>query len=152
MVPFCPLDLLYCREDDGAMDRVLCELQHHALSSPQRARLVDWLKTNKLLLKLRNEQCKLDPKEPLTTDMTSPRFAKAMTLRDCTLFLRIPLDPSEPMDAKLGDLDRKDPKQKEDHWRNTEQELRAFGCYMGTEQPRQRTDCSLLKLHQATRC
>ncbi|KAL2271586.1 hypothetical protein VTJ83DRAFT_957 [Remersonia thermophila] len=56
-------------------------------------------------------------------------LALAMTLRDCTCFIRIPADPSQPVEAKLADLDRKRGDVKLSYWQKTERELIEGGFY-----------------------
>lgn len=51
-----------------------------------------------------------------------------MTLRDCSLFVRIPYDESIPIEAKLGDLDFKSSDKLHD-WYNKEQMLVHGGWY-----------------------
>jgi hypothetical protein len=56
----------------------------------------------------------------------------AMTLRDVSLFLLVPEDESQPLVAKLADLDLKSAK-KLKQWRKIERELIDEGWYEGTE-------------------
>lgn len=89
-----------------------------------------WIRTNELLPRLQSLQ--LDRDQELT-----------MTLRDCTCFLRVPGDASRPVEAKLGDLDRKNGSAKREYWDEMERKLTQGGYYEGKEHPRQRTACWL---------
>ncbi len=64
-----------------------------------------------------------------------------MTLRDCTCFIRIPYDMDAPLEAKLGDLDKKNVDAKWRYWSNMEELLAVEGFYERREQPAQRTRC-----------
>lgn len=58
------------------------------------------------------------------------RLRLAMTLRDCSLFIRIPwADPNAPIEAKLGDLDFKSHGKMGD-WLEKEEGLLHGGWYM----------------------
>lgn len=143
----CPLDLLLCRDDAAALDRVMAALASSVdPASPQHERLRQWFRTNTLIPQLRDAQRCLDPVGPLTAETNEPDFLRAMTLRDCTCYVRVSLDAGMPVEAKLGDLDMKNAAVKERHWREVEQTLRDSGCYVEEETPRQTTLCSLGKL------
>jgi inositol-pentakisphosphate 2-kinase len=47
------------------------------------------------------------------------------------------------VEAKLGDLDRKNGSAKREYWDEMEKKLAGGGYYEGKEQPRQRTACWL---------
>ena len=55
-----------------------------------------------------------------------------MTLRDCTLYLRVPDDDTEEIESRIGDLDLKSPN-KAAYWKSVEQPLIDEGWYMGLE-------------------
>jgi inositol-pentakisphosphate 2-kinase len=107
------------------------------------ARLADWLRTNTLLERLRAAQMLNDPSGPLKACEFDPKFQLAMTLRDCTVFVRIPADPGRPVEAKLGDMDQKNWEDKLGYWQSMESRLVEEGYYAGKEEPRQVTDCQL---------
>ena len=89
---FCPLDLISGNEAkvSGAVQAVL-------ESSPSLARadrtlnrrLVTYLTSFPLLKKLRRLQQELDPSGPLRAVADDKHFLTAMTLRDCTLYLKV---------------------------------------------------------------
>ncbi|KAH6668961.1 inositol-pentakisphosphate 2-kinase [Halenospora varia] len=138
---FCPLDLVseYSRD----VELVASQMER---SPAKAARLQRWLETNTVLPRLRDMQRKFDPEGIFKSDPTTEEFRLAMTLRDCTLFLRMPgLDEDDDkIEARLGDLDVKSPA-KADYWRRCEQELIDEGWYTGAEkeEDRQPLTCSL---------
>lgn len=94
---FCPLNLV-------SIDRTKLSIfiDHILGFSPHRNRnsdeenavrehnlLIKFLYKNPLLDKLRTLQLELDPEGVFKADLLSPKFLAAMTLRDCTLFLKV---------------------------------------------------------------
>ncbi|KAF2272380.1 uncharacterized protein EI97DRAFT_212788 [Westerdykella ornata] len=80
-----------------------------------------------LLRYLKQKQIELDPQGVLGEEVDMHNLRLAMTLRDCSLFLRCTYSPTSPatnyrVDMKLADLDLKSPA-KVDDWRSKEQEL-----------------------------
>lgn len=102
---------------------------------------------------LRQHQTRLDPDGILALrdgDKPSEDFLTAMTLRDCTLFVRcVPGYGSGGlvMEARLADLDRKHAEPgKVKHWRETERGLVEGGWYTNTEEGRvEETVCELTR-------
>jgi inositol-pentakisphosphate 2-kinase len=90
------------------------------------------LETNDLLPQLATYQSKFDQSGPLNADVNDKNFLTAMTLRDCTVFLRLPNDLNQAIEARIGDLDLKSPAKK-DYWRVTEEKLTSEGWYEGLE-------------------
>ncbi|KAF4618386.1 hypothetical protein G7Y89_g14918 [Cudoniella acicularis] len=137
---FCPLDLV--SEDRRAIALVASQMD----SVPSKALILRrWLESNTLLKRLRDAQRKLDPKGIFLSDPTTEDFCVAMTLRDCTVFLRLSGKGKEGhIEARLGDLDVKCP-DKAEYWKATEQQLIDEGWYTGTEkaEDRQPLLCSL---------
>lgn len=89
---FCPLDLV--SRDRGRVERAITAICSSSKESPLytdefRDRLVDFLYENPLLLKLKQLQQDLDEIGVLEADVTSRDFLTAMTLRDCTMFLKV---------------------------------------------------------------
>ncbi|CAK7264848.1 Inositol-pentakisphosphate 2-kinase [Sporothrix epigloea] len=122
-----------------------------------RPAITRWLRTTDFFRRLAAIQADFDPCGALSVDSSAAgasalqleRLQTAMTLRDCTCFLRIKTsdDPttSEPVviSAKLGDLDRKDGRRKLARWQMQERTLLSGRFYLGTEKPRQSTQCWL---------
>jgi inositol-pentakisphosphate 2-kinase len=131
----CPLKLL--SNPDEAVTSLL------STPSPQRDRLAVWLRSDNVLKRLRDLQVKLDRDGPLKADAGDEEFQLAMTLRDCTCFVRIPSDGDRPIEAKLGDLDRKNAEGKMGYWREMERNLVEGGFYEGTEEGGVAVDCGL---------
>lgn len=101
------------------------------LPAPAALRLAHWLQTNTLLPRLRDLQVEFDPVGPLAAhEEGMERLQLAMTLRDCSCFVRIPADGDE-VEARLGDLDRKNGEGKLGYWRETERGLVEGGWYGG---------------------
>lgn len=146
----CPLDFLACRTSRNALTNVVRHLSSHdprldpaTGSAQQRSRLTGWLESNALLPRLRDAQVALDRTGPLGADVRDAHFQLAMTLRDCTCFVRIPADPGAPVEAKLADLDKKNAAAKLGYWQAMERRLLEGGYYEGREVPRLETDCQL---------
>ncbi|KAL2188638.1 hypothetical protein L209DRAFT_741704 [Thermothelomyces heterothallicus CBS 203.75] len=70
-------------------------------------------------------------------------FQLAMTLRDCACFLRVPADPGSPVEAKLGDLDKKNGAAKLGYWQRIETRLIEGGYYAGREVEGVEVNCRL---------
>lgn len=142
----CPLNLLQCNKDATARRQALNDIvgdDSSVISKPQLGRFVDWLRTNSLVERLRAAQVGNDPDGPLKATVDDPRFRLAMTLRDCTCFIRIPVDTGKPVEAKLGDLDKKNGEAKLGYWQSMERKLADGGYYEGKEVPVQKTACQL---------
>lgn len=147
-VPWCPLALVgrpkQVAEVIGAL--MLAE-SGNAKIEVLRGRLEEFLVAREgagLLQKLKHLQEAGDPFGILDANRTDPwskEFLTAMTLRDCTLFLRI---SENCIEAKLGDLDSKTPNAgKLEYWRCLEKVLIQEGWYMGEEKEKQANDCLL---------
>ncbi|MCJ1405900.1 Inositol-pentakisphosphate 2-kinase [Xylographa trunciseda] len=87
-----------------------------------RGRVVDFLMRDGMLKKLRDLQVRFDPKGSVDGDVEGEEFRVAMTLRDCTLFLRVPSGEGGDVEAKLGDMDLKSGA-KAGYWRELEERL-----------------------------
>ncbi|KAK4137837.1 hypothetical protein BT67DRAFT_123270 [Trichocladium antarcticum] len=151
----CALDYLTCSSSPPILATILHHLapsgrrpapetpQQQTEQTQQHGQLSRWLQTNTVLPRLRAAQLANDRTGPLGADAHDAQFQLAMTLRDCTCFVRIPADPSAPVEAKLADLDKKNWAAKLGYWQATERRLIEGGYYAGTEVPRQETDCQL---------
>ncbi|TAQ90366.1 hypothetical protein B7494_g1309 [Chlorociboria aeruginascens] len=123
---------LWCLLDLVAEDWETLFHQAQNILPSQAHRLADWLYTNELLPRLRLLQQMMDNAGPMNADPNDEDFLVAMTLRDCTLFIKVPEDENRPIVAKLGDLDLKSGL-KMQYWRETERALIKEGWYMGLE-------------------
>ena len=149
----CPLDLLECAVDPSALSRSvdsLATLSSVPLSPSHRRRLARWLQSNTLLLRLRDLQASHDRTGPIAAEAHDSDFQLAMTLRDCSCFVRIPADSDGAVEARLADLDKKNWEAKLRYWQATERELVDGGYYHGTEEPGQLTSCLLERRAAAT--
>jgi inositol-pentakisphosphate 2-kinase len=96
-------------------------------------RLAEWIQSSELLERLRNSQYLLDRKGVLEADPNDENFLACMTLRDCTLYLRMPDDEmKKEFEARIGDLDLKSP-DKAEYWKSVERPLIEEGWYLGLE-------------------
>lgn len=125
------------------IDRITSQLEPDPKKAPRFKR---WLQSNTLLKRLKEAQIQLDPKGVFDADPEDEKFRLAMTLRDCTVFLKFPPNAKDDnkVEARIGDLDLKSPG-KAEYWRMTERELIDEGWYMGKEKEsdRQPLTCSL---------
>lgn len=120
----CPLDLV--NADAEERKRAV-----HAITTDRRIREYLINQAQPLLQKLRTSQMVLDQHGILKTCDPEPiqNLCKAMTLRDCTLFLK---RSGNIIEARLGDLDLKQP-EKLGRWKKVESNLINQGWYTNTE-------------------
>lgn len=88
----------------------------------------------RLVAHLRRVQQQLDAEGPLEAGVDDEDFRLAMTLRDCSIFLRVLKrdDGQAPkVVAKIADLDKKNSEAKTAYWRRTEEGLLTGGAYAG---------------------
>ncbi|KAL6716811.1 Inositol-pentakisphosphate 2-kinase [Lecanora helva] len=105
------------------------------VTAAERERLMEFLYKNPLLDRLRDLQLELDPDGVFKADLMSPTFLAAMTLRDCTLYLKVPTSGKGGIEARLGDLDLKTSSgKKAEYWRSLESQLIDGGWYKATEE------------------
>ena len=120
----CPLELISSELEDRkrAAKAVTADrrLQDHLVDQAQP-----------LLQSLRSAQLELDHDGILETSTTEDimELCKAMTLRDCTLFLK---QNGTHAEARLADLDLKQP-EKFHRWKNVEHDLINHGWYTNEE-------------------
>ncbi|KAL8995305.1 MAG: hypothetical protein Q9188_006851 [Gyalolechia gomerana] len=153
---FCPLTLVDANQDHLAstMSRAL----GHSKGTPLNLlnftqQLLPFFEKSSLLGLLRDLQMEKDPKGILRADPSNVDFMTAMTIRDCTLFLKVSTlytcdlnnltdilkipnheGTGAQIEARLGDLDLKTPHgNKAEYWRQTEQQLIDEGWYTATE-------------------
>lgn len=121
-------------------------LVHSGSSKDNIERLARWINKTSLLRRLRDIQITKDTQGVLAPDRATNGLLVAMTLRDCSVFVRFPADPAndEEIEARIGDLDVKSPA-KLRYWQASERALIDEGWYMGTEpdELRQPIICSL---------
>lgn len=89
---FCPLNLVSGdREKVSTVVEQLLSSEKYSDLDRMRVgdQLMRWLPKSGLLLRLRELQQTLDPEGVLEADLEAQGFLTAMTLRDCTLFLKV---------------------------------------------------------------
>ncbi|KAI0391332.1 inositol-pentakisphosphate 2-kinase-domain-containing protein [Xylariaceae sp. FL0594] len=143
-VPVCPLGLVH--EGRAIVERTIDRLVPE-WTRGERTRLVDALERTGILRTVLAIQTAGDPADALLKDPSSEAFGLAMTLRDCSLFVRMPLDDAtgEAVELKLADTDKKNWEEKQTYWQETHRNLVENGWYTGTEKldPPIRTECLL---------
>jgi inositol-pentakisphosphate 2-kinase len=124
----CPLDLI--SEDIQIRRRAAGQLTSDKVIMMYLAS-----ETQPLLQTLREQQVLLDPAGVLQAldKVSISNLCRAMTLRDCTLFLRA---SEAGIEARLGDLDLKQT-EKLTVWANVERSLIVDGWYSNTENEQQ---------------
>lgn len=143
----CPLNLVkacdFPTEKDSS-ERVINSFKP-ALSKTEAAHLTKFLHTTSLPKRLRQAQWENHHETP-ATDLD--RLCLAMTLRDCSLFLKIPTVPdtktsSFQVVAKLGDLDKKNIVTKKAYWENSDIALLEGNFYQSQDAYTPLIDCQL---------
>jgi inositol-pentakisphosphate 2-kinase len=127
---WCPLDLTI--PDGHRLAKIIWSPEEFEEMFP---RFSSWLSRNTLLTRLRQLQMELDPIGVLENDRNNENFRAAMTLRDCTVFVRFPENAEDDqcgIEARIGDLDLKS-SDKAQYWKDTETALIEEGWYTGTE-------------------
>ncbi|KAB8301545.1 hypothetical protein EYC80_003391 [Monilinia laxa] len=104
---------------------------HKPRESPAAQSLATWIHQNALLKRLRDLQTEYDLKASLQSEKASHELCVAMTLRDCSLYIRMD-QHHHVTEARLGDLDYKSA-HKHSSWKKKEQELIDEGWYCGRE-------------------
>lgn len=154
---FCPLDL--ASRDTSRVEKavtVICHSSQYSQIDTEdiRNRIVEFLYKNPILQRLKQLQQELDPIGVLEGDVKSQGFLTAMTLRDCTVFLKvadvsnrdarvtceadvlrqISEDKRQPVEARLGDLDLKSAAgNKAEYWKGLEKSLIEDGWYTAAD-------------------
>ncbi|KAH7396023.1 inositol-pentakisphosphate 2-kinase [Cadophora sp. MPI-SDFR-AT-0126] len=147
---FCPLDLL--STDEEILREVTGSILGPDASSKEVQLFTNWLTKTSLLKRLRDVQLAMDKRGVLASETASEELRVAMTLRDCSVFVRLgefvegPGDSEgegEEVEARIGDLDVKSP-EKLAYWKETERVLVEEGWYAGREEGEDgRNTCSL---------
>ncbi|KAI8634561.1 inositol-pentakisphosphate 2-kinase-domain-containing protein [Xylariaceae sp. FL1651] len=130
-VPICPLGLLH--EDHAVVTYTIARLAPE-WTKRDRERLADALKESRILEKLRELQTKGDPGSALLDNPSDPAFGLAMTLRDCSCYVRMPLDVEKDVEIKLADVDKKNWEEKQSYWQESHWNLVNNGWYTGEGQ------------------
>ncbi|OJD28069.1 hypothetical protein ACJ73_00525 [Blastomyces percursus] len=135
---FCPLDLVSDNFED------VLRATRFIRGGHGRERVAAFLHRNSTLLKLQECQRQMNAVGLPGLRAHIRERAISMTLRDCTMFVRVPHDEHEPLEARLGDLDFKSGiGGKLQYWRVTESRLIEDGWYRGIHQDQGPSECSL---------
>ncbi|PVH74999.1 hypothetical protein DL98DRAFT_428347 [Cadophora sp. DSE1049] len=141
---FCPLNLL--STDPNIVRRVAESILGPDLGAEKEMvdRFTNWLIKTSLLKRLRDVQLAMDKHGVLATETASEELRVAMTVRDCSVFVRMLNGEGEgEVEARIGDLDVKSP-EKLAYWKETERMLVEEGWYTGrVEGERAGNTCSL---------
>uniref|UniRef100_A0AAV9U5A6 Inositol-pentakisphosphate 2-kinase n=1 Tax=Orbilia blumenaviensis TaxID=1796055 RepID=A0AAV9U5A6_9PEZI len=128
----CPFDLV--SNDPKRAKNAIRRILHHPRCEDEKLveRVTAALIGCPQLSILKELQASLDPKGILNADHKSKEFLTAMTLRDCTFYVKV--SPTE-VQARLGDFDVKSGEAgKSEYWIKNERELIEEGWYNGTEE------------------
>ncbi|KAK2740632.1 Inositol-pentakisphosphate 2-kinase [Myotisia sp. PD_48] len=135
---FCPLDLV--SDDFESVLRAVKLINN----SPSARRVASLLHRNPTLLKLRDRQLKMNFVGLPGLRAQDRDKGLSMTLRDCTMYVKVPQDPTESLEIRLGDLDLKTGGGgKLAYWKDTETRLIQEGWYSGTQKSQEAKDCAL---------
>ncbi|KAJ5776061.1 uncharacterized protein N7511_001072 [Penicillium nucicola] len=135
---FCPLDLVSEKFDNVLRATALIK------GCKDRSRLARILYSNSTLRTLQSLQ-KIEGDVGLQGPGAKSRdMSLAMTLRDCTMFIKIPQDENRPVEIRLGDLDLKTGAGgKAGYWRSLETQLIDQGWYHGCNSTQDPSECAL---------
>lgn len=134
---FCPLDLVSDNPED--MSRAVDSIAIY--SDPEaKSRIASFLSHDPLLSLLREQQVLFMQHATSSNDPTA--LMTAMTLRDCTVFLKICNWKDSNVELRLGDLDLKN-EEKMSKWADLERRLIDERWYAGTTVDRGGYPCKL---------
>ncbi|KAI1393492.1 uncharacterized protein F4822DRAFT_14875 [Hypoxylon trugodes] len=128
--PVCPLGLLH---ENPAVVMSTIDRLVPGWSGRDRVRLMKAFNKSGVLERLRDLQEEGDSGDALFTNPSDPRFGLSMTLRDCSCFVRMPIDRNAPVIIKLADVDKKNWRQKQSYWQKSHNELVNEGWYKADE-------------------
>ncbi|KAI1368499.1 inositol-pentakisphosphate 2-kinase-domain-containing protein [Xylaria arbuscula] len=128
--PICPLGLVH-NDPNAVMDTI--KLLAPEWTVRDHKRLADAFDRAGILKKLRELQTKGDPHRALLDNPSDPDFGLAMTLRDCSCYVRMPDDVDGDIEIKLADVDKKNWEEKQTYWQESHWNLVNNGWYKGEE-------------------
>ncbi|ORY69527.1 inositol-pentakisphosphate 2-kinase-domain-containing protein [Pseudomassariella vexata] len=137
--PVCPLGLLHPNPD--IVTATIRDLAPSWSEDDQR-RLKDAFTETKILETLRHHQVAGDEGRIMFEHPEKPEFGLAMTLRDCTCFVRLDKGTGK-VEIKLADVDEKNWKSKQVYWQESHDMYVDGGFYHGREEPGMETHCKL---------
>lgn len=128
--PLCPLGLVH--DNPMVVMDTIKRLAPEWTARDQK-RLADAFDRTGILKKLRELQTMGDPDKALLDNPSDPDFGLAMTLRDCSCYVRMPDDVDSDVKIKLADVDKKNWEEKQTYWQESHWNLVNNGWYMGEE-------------------
>ncbi|KAJ9313313.1 hypothetical protein DTO271D3_6372 [Paecilomyces variotii] len=135
---FCPLDLVSENPED------VLRATRFIKGCADRYRLARFLYRNSTLLKLREHQRVMKEVGLSGQPAQSNDMSLSMTLRDCTMFIKMPFSENEPIESRLGDLDLKTAAGgKAQYWLDIENRLIREGWYRGERRGQEQSECAL---------
>ncbi|KAJ5443797.1 uncharacterized protein N7458_007669 [Penicillium daleae] len=135
---FCPLDLV-----SETFEQVL-RVTDFIKGCSDRVRLAHILFRNPTLQKLLSHQKAYHTVGLHGPPAQSRENSLDMTLRDCTMYIKIPQDEKSPVEIRLGDLDLKTGAGgKAQYWRDLELQLIEGGWYDGFKSTQESCECAL---------
>ncbi|KAJ5619767.1 Inositol-pentakisphosphate 2-kinase [Penicillium lagena] len=142
---FCPLDLVSERFENVFRATAFIK------GCGDRTQLARVLYRNTTLQKLQSHQKAMKNVGLHGPLAQSPEMSVAMTLRDCTMYIKIPSDDRAPVEIRLGDLDVKAGSGgKAEYWLDVETQLISEGWYRGANSSQERSDCALQSSRRST--
>lgn len=149
--PVCRLGLVH--DDPAVFQATVDELAAPwGWSEADRARLAAGLRASGVLERIRELQVSGDPERTLFERPEDPDFGLAMTLRDCSCFVRMTSaggggggsgGRGGEVVVKLADVDKKNWEEKQTYWQKSHLNLVQGGWYVGEEEPPIETHCLL---------
>jgi inositol-pentakisphosphate 2-kinase len=130
-VPVCPLGLVH--EDRAVVVNTIKRLAP-GWTDRDRRRLSDAFESSGILKTLREIQTEGDPDRALLDNPSGADFGLAMTLRDCSCYIRMPSDIDKDVEIKLADVDKKNWEEKQTYWQESHKNLVDNGWYTCDEQ------------------
>ncbi|KAL2818495.1 inositol-pentakisphosphate 2-kinase [Aspergillus cavernicola] len=135
---FCPLDLVSDKFEHVLRAAKLVK------GYKDHARLARVLYRNSTLLKVQTHQKIMKEVGFYGPSPHSRDKSLAMTLRDCTMYIKMPRNERGRVEIRLGDLDLKTAYGgKAQYWQDIEHRLINEGWYMGAKSNTQPCDCAL---------
>ncbi|KAI0408553.1 inositol-pentakisphosphate 2-kinase-domain-containing protein [Xylaria palmicola] len=130
-VPICPLGLV---DKDPAIVVNTIKCLAPAWTEQDHKRLAVAFERGGILKRLQELQTRGDPGRALLDNPSDPDFGLAMTLRDCSCYVRMPTDPDKEVEIKLADVDKKNWEEKQTYWQDSHWNLVDNGWYTCEEQ------------------
>jgi inositol-pentakisphosphate 2-kinase len=137
---FCPLDLISDKIED------VRRATQFLKGCRNQSCVTRCLYQNSTILKLQAHQSEMNDVGLYGQPPQSHSMSASMSLRDCTMFIKIPYDKGGPFEVRLGDLDLKVPSGgKAQYWLDIEKRLIQDGWYVGERMDLEGSECALAR-------